>query len=62
MAVQTKGCKGEIHAIQCDISKEEDVVRVIKWTRDNLGGADVLVNNAGAVIRSMFKGVIIKFI
>ncbi|KAF4531860.1 hypothetical protein B566_EDAN000888 [Ephemera danica] len=39
--------KGAIHPIQCDVAKEEDVVRVIKWTRENLGGADVLINSAG---------------
>ncbi|XP_059476987.1 farnesol dehydrogenase-like [Neocloeon triangulifer] len=39
--------KGELHAIQGDVSLEEDVKRVIKWTRDTLGGVDVLVNNAG---------------
>ncbi|KAF4531862.1 hypothetical protein B566_EDAN000890 [Ephemera danica] len=47
MANELKGCKGELHAAKCDISNEEDVVRVVKWARENLGGADVLVNNAG---------------
>jgi NAD(P)-dependent dehydrogenase (short-subunit alcohol dehydrogenase family) len=44
--------KGELHAVQGDVSKEEDVVRVVKWARDNLGGADVLVNNAGVLHNS----------
>jgi NAD(P)-dependent dehydrogenase (short-subunit alcohol dehydrogenase family) len=47
LAAKLKGVKGEIHAVQGDVRQEEDVVRVVKWTRDNLGGADVLVNNAG---------------
>jgi len=33
--------------MKCDATKEEDVKNVIQWTRKNLGGADVLVNNAG---------------
>jgi NADP+-dependent farnesol dehydrogenase len=41
--------KGELHVVQGDVTKEEDVVCVVKWTRDNLGGADVLVNNAGTM-------------
>ncbi|KAF4531858.1 hypothetical protein B566_EDAN000886 [Ephemera danica] len=47
LKAELKDCKGELHAVQCDVTKEEDVVRVVKWTRDNLGGVDVLVNNAG---------------
>ncbi|KAF4522426.1 hypothetical protein B566_EDAN012326, partial [Ephemera danica] len=47
LAEEMKGCKGEIHAVHGDVTKEEDVLRVVKWTRDTLGGADVLVNNAG---------------
>ncbi|KAF4527779.1 hypothetical protein B566_EDAN015835 [Ephemera danica] len=39
--------QGEIHALHGDVTKEQDVLRVVKWTRDTLGGADVLVNNAG---------------
>lgn len=46
------GAKGEIHALKCDISKEEDILNAVKWTRDNLGGADVLVNNAGVLHNS----------
>ncbi|KAF4531863.1 hypothetical protein B566_EDAN000891 [Ephemera danica] len=47
LAAQAKKEKKEIHPIQCDVTKDEDVVRVVKWTREKLGGADVLVNCAG---------------
>ncbi|KAF4517791.1 hypothetical protein B566_EDAN002996 [Ephemera danica] len=49
LAGELNACKQsvKVHALQCDVSKEEDVLRVVKWTRDNLGGADVIVNAAG---------------
>ncbi|XP_065349692.1 farnesol dehydrogenase-like [Cloeon dipterum] len=47
LASELKGAKGELHAVQGDVTIEEDVKRVVQWTRENLGGADILVNNAG---------------
>lgn len=33
--------------IVCDVTKEEDVVKMVKKTIQQLGGLDVLINNAG---------------
>lgn len=33
--------------IQGDVSKEEDILRLVKTTIDTFGGLDILVNNAG---------------
>ncbi|CAB3376391.1 Hypothetical predicted protein [Cloeon dipterum] len=45
--LKKEGAKGELFAIKGDVTNEEDIKRVVKWTRENLGGADVLINNAG---------------
>ena len=34
-------------AVQCDVSKEEDVVAAVSRTVENFGRLDILVNNAG---------------
>ncbi|XP_043066044.1 farnesol dehydrogenase-like [Drosophila bipectinata] len=35
------------HTHKCDVSKEQDVIDAFQWIDSTLGGADVLVNNAG---------------
>ncbi|MCG8351801.1 MAG: glucose 1-dehydrogenase [Chloroflexales bacterium] len=43
--VQQQGVKDTL--IQADVSQEADVVRMVKQTIDDLGGLDILINNAG---------------
>ncbi|XP_037037672.1 farnesol dehydrogenase-like [Bradysia coprophila] len=38
---------GSLHAIKCDITKEDDIKSAFNWTIDTFGGVDVLINNAG---------------
>jgi NAD(P)-dependent dehydrogenase (short-subunit alcohol dehydrogenase family) len=38
--------KGKMYAIKCDVSKEYDIETAFKWVKDNLGGVDILINNA----------------
>jgi len=43
----SNGSTGILHAVKCDVTSEEDIRQAFEWTIDNLGGIDVLVNNAG---------------
>nr|CAH7751808.1 unnamed protein product [Callosobruchus chinensis] len=52
LAKRTSGKKGKFYPMQGDVSKEEDILRVFKWTRENVGPVDVLVNNAGVICQS----------
>lgn len=41
--------RGRLHSCKCDVNKENDIVAAFKWIDSKLGGADVLVNNAGVL-------------
>ena len=41
--------------IKCDVSKEEDVINMVKTIKKELGDIDVLINNAGIAIDSTLE-------
>lgn len=41
--------RNNLHAKRCDITQEEQVTEVFDWTEKQLGGCDVLINNAGII-------------
>lgn len=41
--------KGKFYSIKTDLSKEEDILNVFKWIRDNLTPIHVLINCAGII-------------
>lgn len=57
LAAELKEEKGQLFSMHCDVTKEEDIKKVVKWTRDTLGGADVLVNNAGVWYQAPILGI-----
>lgn len=40
---------GKLYAVKCDITKDDDIVKAFGWIVFELGGIDVLVNNAGLI-------------
>jgi NAD(P)-dependent dehydrogenase (short-subunit alcohol dehydrogenase family) len=44
---EIRGQGGSAHAVACDVSREEDVERLVAETQAAFGAADVLVSNAG---------------
>ena len=47
MCSQVKGCGGKEIAVEADMSREADIVRMCAETVDKLGSLDILINNAG---------------
>ena len=40
---------GKLYGVKCDVSKQSDVLAAFKWVKDNLGGVDILINNAAVL-------------
>ncbi|XP_050075428.1 farnesol dehydrogenase-like isoform X1 [Anopheles maculipalpis] len=39
--------RDRLHAVQCDVTKEEDILAAFRKVEEQCGGVDVLINNAG---------------
>ena len=47
--------KVKVLTIKCDVSKEEEVKNMVEKTVNELGNIDVLINNAGIAIDTLFE-------
>jgi short-subunit dehydrogenase len=56
-ALQLEYSQFMLHTMVCDISKEEECKRFIHSTVETFGSIDILINNAGISMRSLFDDV-----
>jgi NAD(P)-dependent dehydrogenase (short-subunit alcohol dehydrogenase family) len=47
---------GKLYAIKCDVTKDCDIESALKWVKDNLGGVDILINNAAVALPTLLIG------
>ncbi|KAJ9585029.1 hypothetical protein L9F63_020639, partial [Diploptera punctata] len=52
LAKSLKSEKGKLYALKCDVSKESEIIEAFHWIKKNLGGVDILVNNAAVAIQA----------
>ena len=51
-----KDSSDKLHAVKCDVTKEESITIAFAWVKDNLGPISVLVNSAGITKESSLIG------
>lgn len=49
-----KATGGEVHAIVADMTKEDDIARLVDGAKQRFGSVDILVNNAGQMYSGRF--------
>lgn len=52
-----EGAPGRLYTLKTDLRKEEDILAAFTWVERELGGADILTNNAGILIANYILGI-----
>ncbi|KAF5281667.1 hypothetical protein FQR65_LT14597 [Abscondita terminalis] len=47
LADKLAGGRGKLHPVQCDVTKESEIIELFEWVENNFNQVHVLVNNAG---------------
>lgn len=45
--LKSETSNSKIHSVICDVTKDDSTESAFKWVEDQLGGVDVVINNAG---------------
>lgn len=53
---------GKLFPVKCDLTNEKEIIDGFNWVRNNLGGIDVMVNNAGVTHYSRIIGTLVIII
>lgn len=48
--------QSRVHAIRCDVSRNEQVTKAFEWIKEHLGAVDVLISNAGTMATGELSG------
>jgi NAD(P)-dependent dehydrogenase (short-subunit alcohol dehydrogenase family) len=56
LSAELSTAPGKLHPLKCDVSKENDVIASFAWVKENLGGVDILINNAGIFNEVLLHG------
>jgi NAD(P)-dependent dehydrogenase (short-subunit alcohol dehydrogenase family) len=57
LAKSLRSERGKLYPVKCDVSKEPEVTETFKWVKANLGGVDILINNAGVGSYNTLTGI-----
>jgi NAD(P)-dependent dehydrogenase (short-subunit alcohol dehydrogenase family) len=56
LSTSLQSATGKLYPAKCDISNESEVLAAFKWVKDNLGGVDILINNAAVATDTSVTG------
>lgn len=56
LSEELKGSKGTFHYVKTDVTKESEIVAAFDNIKKNIGGVDIMINNAGIGTPTLVKG------